>query len=762
MPYSFFKIFTFISSLTFAITFSSLVNAQSSLADATSSNEVNEPLTLERMYSSPALAGEKVIKLKYTADSKKITYLKTKQENRSRYDLWQYDIATAQHSLIVDADSIFSGIEVLSEEEKYRRERLRLRGSGIIEYFLSADSNKVVFPINGDLYLYTFDTKKTSRLTDDDDFETDIKFSPKGNFVSFIKQQNIYIIDLDEKTVQALTTDGSGTIKNGMAEFVAQEEMDRMSGYWWSPNEKYIAFLRVDESPVPTVIRNEIYADSIKLIEQRYPSAGSNNVDISLRTVRVSDGSIKKLNLGTEKDIYIARVKWLPDSKTVSYQWQDRSQKKLELRFHNLNSKKTKTILTESSDYWININDDLKFLSNGEQFIWASERDGFKHLYLYKNNGEMITQLTKGEWVVDKLVAVDESKGLVYFTGRADTPMEKHLYKTTLDGKAPEHVIPLTKRGGFHQITFAADKQTYIDNYSNINTPWQLSLHNVSGAHLDYLLENKVDEEHPLFTYKDNLVTPEFGSLIADDGKTKLFYRLYKPTNKQPGKRYPVIVSVYGGPHAQRVNNKWVDIGFNQYMANRGYVIFQLDNRGSNYRGTEFEFIIKDKLGAVELRDQISGVKYLRTLPFVDKNNIGVYGHSYGGYMALMAMFNGSEYFKAGVSGAPVTDWLLYDTHYTERYLSHPQNNADGYTNSSVFPYVANFNDDRGLLIYHGMADDNVLFTNTTKLIKALQNNNKQFELMTYPGSKHSMRGKKVKMHLYSTIEKFFDNQLKK
>ena len=381
-------------------------------------------------------------------------------------------------------------------------------------------------------------------------------------------------------------------------------------------------------------------------------------------------------------------------------------------------------------------------------------------MYHFNNEGELINQLTKGKWVVDAIKHVDEDKGLIYFTGRADTPLERHLYRVPLHGKSPEHVARLSKRNGFHSINFSKDSKSYIDSFSNINTPKQVSLHKANSEHITWLAENKVVDEHPISPYYDDLIQPKFGTLTSDDGEATLYYKLYKPNNMAPGKKYPVIVNVYGGPHAQRVRNIWEGADFTQYMLQQGYIVFQLDNRGSNYRGTAFEFPIYEKLGQVEVDDQITGVKYLHDLPFVDKDRIGIYGHSYGGYMALMAMFTAGDYFKAGVSGAPVTDWLLYDTHYTERYLNHPKSNADGYEQSSVYPYISGLN--APLLVYHGMADDNVLFTNTTKLIKALQDENKQFELMTYPGSKHSMRGKKVKIHLNNTIMSFFDRHFKK
>ncbi|WP_019029467.1 S9 family peptidase [Colwellia piezophila] len=718
-----------------------------------------QPLTIERIYSSPSLNGQTPKSLKFSPDGTRVTYLQGKAEDLHRYDLWEYNLTSKENKLLVDSQSLFSGTETLSDEEKARRERQRIYGVGIMEYQFSQDGSALLFPLNGDIYYYHLASKISKRLTKTAEFETDVKFSPKGNYVSYIREQNIYVLNIASGEERQLTIDGGGTIKNGMSEFVAQEEMSRMTGYWWSPNEKHIAFLRVDETPVQIVIRNEIYAEKIELIEQRYPATGTNNVHIQLAVTDIKGKKIRFIDLGDNQDIYIPRVKWLSDSKKVSYQLQSRDQKHLVLKTYDLKKRRQKTLLTETSSHWLNLNKDLTFLNDNKSFIWASERDGYKHLYHYNLKGQLISQLTKGEWVVDSLTRVDEKNGWVYFTGRADTPLERHLYKVPLNGKSPEHVQRITTRNGFHSISFSATTDSYIDSFSNTNTPKQVSLHRANGEHVTWLAENKVTPEHPVAPYYDDLVMPEFGSLKSDDGQADLYYKLYKPKNMQPGKKYPVIVRVYGGPIAQRVTNKWQGADMTQYMLQQGYIVYQLDNRGSNYRGTAFEFPIYETLGKVEVADQITGVKYLHSLPYVDKERIGIFGHSYGGYMALMTMFKAGDYFKAGVSGAPVTDWMLYDTHYTERYLNHPKVNADGYQQSSVFPYVSGLSGP--LMVYHGMADDNVLFTNTTKLIKTLQDEGKLFELMTYPGSKHSMRGKKVKVHLNATIMDFFDRHFK-
>ncbi len=712
-----------------------------------------KPLSLERIFDDPSLSGKSPVQLKFSPDGSRVTYLQGKTDDYNRYDLWEYNLEDNTNRVLVDSAELFSGPENLSDEEKARRERQRIFGKGILEYTWSTDGKALLFPLNGDLYYYDLASAKSKKLTNTDAFETDARFSPKGNYVSFIREQNLYALALNSGKEIQLSQDGGGVIKNGMAEFVAQEEMSRMTGYWWSGDETKIAYTRVDESPVKEAIRNEIYADEVKLFNQRYPFTGTDNVKIQLGVVKLNDQKVDWIDLGKDEDIYIARAKWLKDSKTLSYQWQNRSQQTLELRFYDSESKKQKVALTENSDTWINLHFDLVFLKDKKHFVWASERDGFKHLYLYRTNGQLVRQITSGDWAVDSLKGIDEKKGIVYFAGRKDTPLESHLYSAPLFKKGDSKRI--TEQGQYHNVVLAKDNKTFIDTSSSVNKPKSAALRKVNGEFITWLEENKLDNSHPLTPYLSNLATPEYGTLKADDGQI-MHYRLFKPTNMSAGKKHPVIVNVYGGPHAQRVTNSWRSKNlYFQYMAQQGYVIFQLDNRGSYNRGKKFEDAIYKNLGDVEVSDQIKGVEFLRTLDYVDAKRIGIYGHSYGGYMALMTMFKAGDYFTAGVSGAPVTDWALYDTHYTERYLGHPDTNAKGYEASAVFPYTDGLKGP--LMIYHGMADDNVLFTHATKLFKQLQDSEKQFEMMTYPGSKHSLRGKQVQTHLHQTITNFFN-----
>ncbi|MCL1049904.1 S9 family peptidase [Shewanella abyssi] len=732
-----------------------MVMVSPAIAQSTANKGGDKPLTIERMYASPALAGTSPRGLKLSPDGKRVTYLAGRKDDQHFYDLWQMDVASGKQRLLLDADKLVAG--ELSDEEKARRERQRIYGQGIMEYFWADDSQAILIPASGQLYYFSVNSNQVKLLNTGEGFATDARLSPKGNLVSFVREQNLYVLDLKNEKITALTTDGGGAIKNAMAEFVAQEEMGRMTGYWWSPDESAIAYTRIDESGVEQVTRNEIYADGIKLTEQRYPYAGKNNVKIELGVVSLNDKKVAWVDLGKETDIYLPRVKWLPDSKRLSYQWQTRDQQALDLRVVNIDDiKRNKNLVQERSQAWVNLNDDLHFLKQQKAFIWGSERDGFNHLYLIGLDGKVIRQLTKGEWAVDGVEFIDEKAGQVYFTGRQTKVTEKQLYRVAIAGGKVESI---STRSGMHSTVFADNQAVYLDYFSSLSQPPQVSLHNNSGKRLAWVEQNEVKSGHPLYDYFGLWQVPEFGELTAEDGQA-LQYRMFKPSHFDASKKYPVVVRVYGGPHAQLVTNSWSHQDyFTQHLLQQGFIVYQLDNRGSAHRGTQFEYVIYKQLGEAEVNDQKVGVDYLRSLPFVDGDNIAIYGHSYGGYMALMSLFKAPDYFKAAISGAPVSDWSLYDTHYTERYLSHPDTNAKGYEASSVLPYVKGYQS--GLLMYHGMADDNVLFENSTRVYKALQDEGKLFQMIDYPGSKHSMRGEKVRVHLYRSLADFLERELK-
>jgi dipeptidyl-peptidase 4 len=746
-----------------------------------------EKLTIDRMFAAPDLSGATLRAPQISPDGRLVAYLRGAERNKDRLDLWAYDIAKHHQRLLVDSSKLAPEEHALSPEEEQRRERQRTSSlSGIVEYQFSADSRYLLVPLGGDLYVYDLHAKSDKavhRLTHTASYETDAKFSPSGRYVSFIRDQNLVVYDLASGKERQITHDGGGLISFGTAEFIAQEEMARTTGYWWSPDEKWIAFTRVDESPVPEVERFEIYADRTQVVKQRYPAAGSPNAIVQLLVADIAASASQSLapgtpptgsapvrvDLGPGSDYYLTRVNWFPDSSALAVQREARDQKSLTLLRANPASGSTDELLSEHSNTWIELNDNLTFLKQSRQLIWASNRTGFQHLYLYDWSGHLIRPLTRGDWQVTgdndthAMRGVDEDRGLVYFIANADSPLERHLYSVSF-ANAAVPMQKITSDSGWHAIAMSSDTRMFLDTFSTPDQPPSLTLRSVTGESLVELIANKIAADHPYAPYLSEQLPTEFGTLSAKDGQT-LYYQIIKPRNLEPGRRYPVIVDVYGGPGTQRVRKAWGGYPrgnegfFRQILAQSGYIVFTLDNRGSGSRGVRFESALYHRLGSVEVEDQVTGVDFLRTLPYVDPARVGIFGWSYGGYMALMCMMQAPEVFAAGVSGAPVTDWKLYDTHYTERFMGTPQSNSDGYEKSSVMHYAEDLKGP--LLIMHGMADDNVLFTHSTTLFKKLQDLNEPFEVMTYPGGKHGLlRHADMGRHGYMTIKRFFDRTI--
>ncbi|WP_313253503.1 S9 family peptidase [Stenotrophomonas sp.] len=721
-----------------------------------------EKLTLEAITGNAPLTGPTLMKPKVAPDGSRVTFLRGKDSDRNQLDLWEYDIASGQTRLLVDSKVVLPGEETLSDAEKARRERQRIAAlSGIVDYQWSPDAKSLLFPLGGELYLY--DLGKQGReavrqLTHGEGFTTDAKLSPKGGFVSFVRERNLWVIDLASGKQLQLTRDGSATIGNGVAEFVADEEMDRHTGYWWAPDDSAIAFARIDESPVPVQKRYEMYADRVEMIEQRYPAAGDKNVLVKLGVVAPRDGAAAAwVDLGKEQDIYLARVNWR-DPQHLTFQRQSRDQKTLELIEANLADGRQRTLATETSRTWVPLTNSLRFLKDG-RFLWSSERSGFQHLYLASADGKQLTALTSGNWPVDELLAVDEDAGKAYFRAGVESSLRSEIYAVPLAGGTP---VKLSHAPGMHSAAFANNASVYVDSWSNSTTPPQIELYRANGEKIATLLDNDLaDPKHPYARYVEAQRPVEYGTLTAADGKTPLHYSLIKPEGFDPSKRYPVAVYVYGGPASQTVTDSWPGRGdhlFNQYLAQHGYVVFSLDNRGTPRRGRDFGGALYGVQGTVEVADQLKGVEWLKAQPWVDGSRIGVQGWSNGGYMTLMLLAKASDQYACGVAGAPVTDWGLYDTHYTERYMNLPAANPAGYTEGRVLTHIDGLTSP--LLLIHGMADDNVLFTNSTSLMSALQKRGQPFELMTYPGAKHGLSGANA-LHRYRIAEGFLARCLK-
>jgi len=741
----------------------SIVPDPSTADPAQAGSAMAEPLTIERIFASPDLSGPGLRSPRVSPAGDRITVLRGKDSDREQLDLWEYHVADGELRVLVDSKVLMPEAVELSEEEKARRERQRIAGlRGIVDYRWARSGEAILFPLGGDIYLFDLTVDRDEavrRLTRTEAFETDPQLSPQGSLVAFVRNQDLYLIDRASGDERRLTTDGGGVIKNGMAEFVAQEEMGRNSGYWIAPDDARIAFLRVDESPVAVTTRYEIEADTVEVVEQRYPYAGTPNVQITLGVIDLASGETRWIDLGEERDFYLPRVKWLPDARTLAVQRQARDQRRMDLLFVDVMSGATRTVLSETAETWVDIHDDLHFLSDQAAFIWSSARSGFSHLYLYSLDGELIRSLTAGAWQVGALEGVDEAGGVLYFTGTEATPLDRHLYRQALDTSAPADVARITERPGTHDIDMNRSGQIYIDRYSSPDQPPQLSLHRADGERLTWLVENALDADHPYHPYLQAHRPTEFGTLKAEDGQT-LHYRILKPGEFDAGQQYPVFMYVYGGPAGQTVTRSWGRrVLFEQYMAQQGYVVFSLDNRGTPRRGVAFEAPIHRRAATVEIADQLRGLEFIKARPWVDGDRVGLFGWSYGGYATLMGLMQAPQAWALGVAVAPVTDWSLYDTHYTERYLGTPQDNAEGYRFGNVLTHAARL--ERPLLVIHGMADDNVLFTNSTVLFKRLQDENILFDAMTYPGGKHGISGQAAQTHVYRTIAAYFDRHLK-
>jgi dipeptidyl-peptidase-4 len=704
-------------------------------------------LTFERVFASPSLGGPAPRLAKLSPDGRYLTLLRNREDEKDRYDLWAFDRQDGEWRMLVDSEALGTGRE-LSEEEKMRRERQRIAGlRGIVAYDWAADGTGILVPLEGDLYLARLDGS-VERLTQSEQDELSPKLSETGRYVSFLRDRRLWIGQVGGEARPVTPAEGE-TIHWGEAEFVAQEEMDRDDGYWWSPQDRRVAVERFDEAPVGIVTRAAIGATGTRTYEQRYPAAGTANVDVSLFVIDPDGGNRVEVDLGPEKDIYLARVDWAPDGETLYVQRVDRGQTRLDMLAADPATGETRVLFSEhaAESHWINLSSNYKFLDDGS-LIWWSERDGFGHLYRYAD-GDW-TQLTSGEWVVIKLVGVDQEKGRVYFSGNRDDVLAPQVY--ALDLVDPARIERLTEPAFTNAATMDEKGQTLVVSRSKPDQPSQSYIADGTGNRVAWIEQNALDSGHPYAPYLASHRLPQFGTIEAEDG-TPLHWKMITP-EMEPGKRYPVYFAHYGGPHAQGVLRNWSQ-PIEQAIVDKGYIFFELDNRGSANRGVAFEKPLYRAMGGVEVRDQKAGAEYLKTLDFVDPDKIAIDGWSYGGYMTLKQLEADPCLYAAGIAGAPVTKWELYDTFYTERYMGSPQADAAAYEASSVMPDAAKIADP--LLIIHGMADDNVVFENATALIAALQEANVPFEMMLYPGYTHRVSGETIGPHRYNTVFRFLE-----
>jgi dipeptidyl-peptidase 4 len=711
-------------------------------------------IPLEDVAAYPLPGMTHPVSLSFSPDDRLITFLYSEAGSLVR-QLYQFDPRTGKRSLGAFTPGEGVSEDNLSPEERLRRERQRTLALGVTSYQWADQADRLLLPLPDGLYLQEGAGAPLRKLVGSEAGAViDPQFSPDGNWVAYVQQDELNVVAVEGGLPMQIT---SGAREcgwtHGLAEYIAQEEMGRSHGFWWSPDGEYLAFEQVDETHIPVyriLHQGKRITGEGAQEDHRYPFAGRANARLRLGVVSRKGGEVVWLDLGKEEDIYLARVDWFSDG-SLAVQVENRSQTRLDLLRYDIHTGKGNLLLCETSEVWVNLHDHFKALKKGEYagcFIWASERTGFCHLYLYDAGGKLVRALTGGDWLVDALCGVDEENGMVYFTGTKDSPLECHLYTVSLAG---EEIRRITQETGNHAVVLDHGFQHFIDTHDSLGQPPSVCLRSLRDGSLICTIFDPSDPR----LERLQLEPPELVTLTSQDGET-LYGAVYKPPAEFGPGPHPGLVYVYGGPHAQMVKHSWaMTVSMRaQSMRRLGFLVFVLDNRGGARRGLAFEAGIKNNMGDLEVRDQVDGVRWLVQQGLVDPQRVGVYGWSYGGYMALMCLARAPETFKAAVAGAPVTAWDGYDTHYTERYMGTPQANPEGYLRSSVMAHVSNLSG--RLMLVHGLIDENVHFRHTARLLNALIEARKTYDLLLFPDERHSPRRLADRVFMEERIRDFF------
>ena len=712
-----------------------------------------EEITVKWIYSNKSVKISSLPSFTWLNDGTALLYDSRKPPKERTFEF--LDPASGNRIPALVKEKALSSFKELSE--KTFPQRLLFRPLAV-----DANGKRTAYLYRGDVFVLELHSSQFLQVTESEEYEKSLNFSPDGKKLSYVRDNNLFIYDLDASLDKQITHDGSETTLNGTLSWVYWEELfgRRDIGYWWSPDSMSLAFLQTDESQVGIAYYLDHRFNYARLIEQRHPKTGTTNPTVRVGIIDLKDGKTTWVDLNKDSYEYIIRVKWLPGSAKLSVQTMNRNQDHLDLYIADRSSGETTHILTETNESWINIHDDLHFLEDGKHFIWSSERDGYNHLYRYTLDGELVNQVTKGEWAIlssgegvywvrQAIVAIDEANGWIYFTALKESSLERHLYRIRLDGTGLKR---LSSQAGTHGISFSRDAKFYMDRYSNISTPPALTLHKADSTRVSTIAKPRSGIPEKL-----GMQHPELFTIPAEDG-FRLPAQIYKPKNFDPNKKYPLILNVYGGPSAPEVSNSWHSGYFEQILLRKGYLVASVDNRSATAISKTLEnTILKNTMGDGELGDLVAAVKWFKAQSYIDPERVGIWGWSGGGTFTLLAMTRSQE-FKAGIAVAAVTAWRYYDTVWSEALMKLPENNPEGYEKNDLNRYAKDLHG--RLLIVHGTYDDNVHIQNIWTFVDELIKANKMFDLMIYPMRKHGIADQAARVHLYTAMLEFWEKNL--
>lgn len=703
-----------------------------------------QAITLEKIWADYEFVPKRVSGFNFLRDGQSYTRLED-------HKVVQYDLLTGRRTAV-----LFDGAEVAHEDYDGQ----------VHHYAFSADERKLLIATETEriyrhstcarYFVWDFDTQTLTPLFAKGKVRY-ATFSPHGDKVAFVYENNLYYRDLRSGELVQITRDGRrNEIINGATDWVYEEEFSFARAFEWAPDGQRIAFYRFDERRVPeftmTHYKEGLYPEYVSF---KYPKVGQPNSVVTLHVYHLDRKMTRQIATGDDPDSYIPRIKWTRDPYVLCVFRMNRHQNELELLLAETTTGKTTLLMKETSKWYIDIHDNLTFLSDGKHFLWTSERDGYNHIYLHDMGGTLVRQLTRGPWEVTDFYGVDEVRGLVYFQAAKESPLKREIYSVRLDGKGK--VRRLCRRDGWNSAQFSSTFDYYVHTWSSIDVPPVYAVCDRKGRAQRVIEDNKALQDKQR-VYGVQPVT--FFDFTTPEG-VLLHGWMIQPSHFDPEQRYPILMYVYGGPGSQQVTDAWKGQNYwwFQMLAQQGFVVACVDNRGTGGRGETFKKMTYLQLGHYETRDQIEAARYLARQPWADPNRIGIFGWSYGGYMSSLCILKGNNVFKAAIAVAPVTHWKWYDTIYTERYMRTERENPEGYAQNAPVNFADRLKGN--YLLVHGMGDDNVHFQHTAEMVNALVAANKQFDTYFYPNRNHGIYGGPTRLHLYTKMTQFLTDKLK-